>query len=620
MNFPTSFGILGTAVLCSSIASAQVSPEQTSTMEHIVVTAARQQQLESSVLATTTVIDREQITLWQPESVVDLLSTVAGVDLSRQGGAGQETSLFVRGTNSNHTLILVDGVRVGSATLGQTSLSAINVEQIDRIEIVRGPRAALYGSDALGAVIQIFTRQLNAGEVNLAAAAGSDHYASGKAAIGIGNEAFNTTLSVSRVRSSGYDVKRDLETDDDGYQRNSVSLKGDARIAEIWQLNWVGNLDDGDYDYDNTSASWQGENHADYRNYFWRVGGGIEQGAVSSMLYLGQSRDKDEQSGNGVAPGQGSRFETRRDQVSWLNRWDIDQHFTLSGGWDYYREQVEAESAWGPTDYTQTSRRANALFAHLQYDYAGWLAEAALRRDKITGLSGETTANVGIGYQFDKGPRVAVNAGTGFKAPSFNDLYYPGSGNPELNSEQSKSIELSLKLPLGRWGKAEANLYENRIDDLIQWMPVDPNDPWSPWLPENVAKAKIVGLEVIYAVRTGPVAHQLNLSHVDPRDRDTDQRLIRRAYFTGSWAATLDWQAWQAGIQYQYHGSRRSASYALLESYQLANLSLGYQLSSDWAVRGRVSNLFDEQYQTADAFNPPGRQYQLQLEYRGMLF
>ena len=232
--------------------------ETTADDKTIVITANRIEQNINDTLAAVEVITREDIERIQPESITDLLANIAGFDIAYSGGAGQISSLFTRGSSSDHTLVLIDGIRVGSATLGNKTFSTIPVAQIERIEIVKGPRASLWGSDAIGGVIHIFTRRLENGEYTIQATMGSDEFVSTNFSLGFGTTDIKNTVTLSFAESDGFDVfdnssatTPDSEPDNDGYQRISAAIRGDYTLSSATNLDWVFQYDEGESSFDN---------------------------------------------------------------------------------------------------------------------------------------------------------------------------------------------------------------------------------------------------------------------------------------------------------------------------------------------------------------------------------
>ncbi|GGA77749.1 TonB-dependent vitamin B12 receptor [Neiella marina] len=579
--------------------------------ERLIVTGSRMPVDSEQIIAQVAVIDRSDLAAMQAKSIADALAPIAGVDIAQLGGAGQQSSVFTRGTNSNHTLILVDGVRVGSATLGYKELSTIPVQQIERIEVLKGPRAALWGSEALGGVIHIYTRRLDDGQYQLAAQAGSDSYKSLNSAVGIGYQTGSSTIALSYEDSDGFDVRDDGEDDDDGYDNWSAALRGDYAINQAVTLDWVAQLDDGSLDYDSFGV----DNRQDYRNHLLMLNTSYDSGALRSDFTVAQSRDSqisfidyfDFFSGDLVEDK--SSFETRRSQVTSVNRYALTSTLTLTGGADWYRDEVKATS-----DFTVEERDTWAVFGHASYDTGDWLAEAALRYDDVEKVDSEVTYNASFGYRFSSQLTIGLTAGHAFKAPTFNDLYYPESfgfaGNPDLKPETSDSYELLLRSDFASIA-VDASLYRTEIDDLIDGYVCDEN--WN-CSPQNVDSATIKGGEVTAITSLLGIDHQLALSYMDATDDGTGSQLNRRPHKTAGYQASVSWQNVDLLFAYDYVGERNDAG-ERLKAYQTVDLALSYHLSKQWVLRAKADNVFDENYASAVGYNVPGAQYFLTVEF-----
>ena len=403
--------------------------------EVITVTGSRSPVNIDTALASVVVITREDIARIQPKSLNDVLATVSGIDFTNQGGRGQLSSLFLRGTNSNQVLVLIDGIRVSSASLGSTNTQIIAPELIDRIEVVKGPRAAIWGSDAIGGVIQIFTRQLEGSEYIAGVTVGADDYRQYKAGAGIAHPdgKGHTSITLNREKSDGFDVLNDAEDDNDGYEYDSVAIKGQQQVNPQLAIDWLARADQGDNEFDGYF------NESETRNHTWLVRGTYSQiiGHVQNhtTLSVGQNRDYSENTHTDNA-GRRSVIETRRDQFSLVNHAQVFPFLQFNLGFDYYNEQLN-----GTTAFAEDERDVTAVYAHSLYSKDKLTVEAAIRHDDVEHVDSETTYNAGIGYQLNSDTRVALNAGSGFKAPSFNELYFPASpffaGNPDLVAETS---------------------------------------------------------------------------------------------------------------------------------------------------------------------------------------
>ena len=557
------------------------------------------------------VITRADIELIQPKSVLDVLGTVAGFDVTVQGGRGQNASIFIRGANSNQTLVLVDGIRVSSASLGATSLQTIAPEMIERIEIVKGPRAAIWGSDAIGGVINILTRKLEGGEFVAGATYGTDNYQQLKAGLGFSHGDGATSVVINKEKSDGFDVLEGADNDDDGYDYTSIAIRGQQKVTGQFNLDWMLNADDGDTEYDN--ASFGGNDERDVTHHAWLVRGQykaqIGHVANTTSVSVGQNRDLSKDGGTDFP----TRFETRRDQFSLLNHSQVFPHFQVSLGADLYKEELSST-----TVYQNDERDVKALFAHTLYSLNNVTFEAAIRYDDVESIDSETSYNAGAGYQLSEDTRIALNVGTGFKAPTFNDLYFPASpyssGIPDLTSETSETVELVLETSAAGVDFG-FSVFQTDVEDLIAWMP-DENFFYKP---ENVNEVEIKGAELTaYYIGLGGT-HQVNASYTDTEDKATGKQLIRRA--KEKFVYQFDTKIGELGLylEYQFNGERDDTSFATgdleLDSYHLVNLAASYSLTPQLKLETRITNAFDEDYNTSIGYNTQERAGYIGINY-----
>lgn len=588
--------------------------------ETIIVTANRTSQNSTDLLSSVKVISRVDIDLSSANSVAELLNDVNGLQMSQNGGAGQTTSLFSRGTNSGHVLVIIDGQRISSATLGQTALSDISVEQIERIEVVKGPRAALWGSDAIGGVIQIFTRQLAAGEIAADVGFGNmgQQQLSVNGALGHGDG--NTTFTASTKSSDGYDVFEGAEDDDDGYNRENISLVGQQALNKHWQLNWLAKYNQGESEYDNAYAiANESALESSFKSKQWQVSASQTNGDWSQNFFVGQQQNESSNYDKNTPEKAGSFFQTTRLQASWLGGLQLTRQLTTNLGFDFIDEEIDSK-----TPYDVTQRDIKAAFARLAFDNNTVILDGALRYDDIEGVDSEATYNLSAGLRFAQNSLISLNIGSGFKAPSFNDLYYPEGqysyGNPDLVAETSDSIELLLKS--GYSGvELELSIYNTDIENLIDWQP-DENYAYHPI---NVNNAEIQGLEFTLSSAFLGLNHQAQLAYLDAKDSNTNDPLIRRAKHTASYQISQTWEKLNLLASVNYQGEREDAAFdpvtyapirVQLPSHTLVNVSAGYQMTSDWSVALKVNNLFDKDYATNNNYNGQPAQYLLTVSYR----
>lgn len=587
-------GAMSTSFIAS--ANAEKSMED---IEVLTVTATRSSLNIDDALTSQVVITREDIELANPISVLDLLSSVPSIDVASNGGKGQTGSIFMRGTGSDHTLVLIDGVRVSSATSGGTSFSTISPEMIERIEIVQGPRAALWGSDAIGGVIQIFTRQLSNGEFFAGASFGTDSYKKYKAGVGISHGDGQTTITVSKEQSDGYDVTESdgADADDDGYDFTSVAIRGQQKVTDEFSLDWLLSSDSGDNEFDGYY------NGSDIKNHAWLVRANYQSDfngiANQTVFSVGQNRDSADSLRDGESQGV---FETRRNQYSIVNNSELSENLQLNLGVDHYQDDVSKST----TTYDIEERDTTGVFVHTLYTKNAWTYEATLRHDNVEDIESENTYNLGLGYAFNDDSRIVVNHGTGFKAPTFNDLYYPWGGNDDLVSEFSKSSEIFFETKLDDIN-VSWNFYHSNVDNLIVW---DGSKA------DNIEETEINGLEFALNFDKLGGTHDFNMSYTDAEDKQTKKQLVRRAKEKFNYKFTTSISAADLYVEYQFVGSRLDRGDVELSSYQLVNLGLNYDISDNLSLSSRVTNLLDKEYQTANTYNTQERAFYVGITYQ----
>lgn len=566
-------------------------------IEVLTVTATRSILNIDDALTSQVVITRADIELANPISILDLLSSVPSIDVASNGGKGQTSSIFMRGTSSDHTLVLVDGVRVSSATSGGTSFSTISPEMIERIEIVQGPRAALWGSDAIGGVIQIFTRQLADGELFAGAIFGSDNYKKYKAGAGISHGDGQTSITVSKEQSDGFDVQEGDETDDDGYDFTSIAIRGQQKITDDFSAEWLLSSDSGDNEFDGFY------NGSDIKNHAWLLRANYQSdfnGVKNSTAFsVGQNRDSADSLKDGASQGV---FETRRNQYSLINNSQLSDDLQLNLGLDHYQDDVSKSD----TTYAVEKRDTTGVFAHALYTQDAWTYEATLRHDNVEDIESENTYNLGVGYKFSDDSRIVVNHGTGFKAPTFNDLYYPFGGNELLVSEFSRSSEVFFETKLDDIN-VSWNFYHSNVDNLIVW---DGSKA------DNIEEAEINGLEFALNFEKLGGVHDFNMSYTDAEDLQKKEQLVRRAKEKFNYKYTTTLNDADIYVQYQFVGKRLDRGSVDLSSYQLINLGLSYAISKNFSLSSRVTNLLDKEYQTANTYNTQERAFYFGITYQ----
>ncbi|OQW93348.1 MAG: hypothetical protein BWK79_11645, partial [Beggiatoa sp. IS2] len=529
------------------------------------------------------------------------------LDSVSNGSLGKVTSVFLRGTEADHVLVLVDGVKIGSPTLGVVSFQDLPVNQIERIEIVRGPRSSLYGSEAIGGVIQIFTRKGDmANHQELSSGIGTDRTYELHASLAGAEATQWYTLQANHLQSRGFNSCAGnlqggcftIEPDDDSYDNTSFSLGFGRRFGYI-NLAAQALRIHGNNEFDSAF-----NNQTDF----------VQQivGLTADMVvndhwqmnwHFGNNRDRLNNSGHTLD----TDFTTERTTFSWQNNLWLATGQTLTLGYDYQQDKVDSTVA-----YTATTRDNHGLFAQYQTKLEKLDILAGLRYDDNEQFGNYHTGNIAFGYPITPTLHAVTSYGTAFKAPTFNELYYPGSegfpayGNPLLQPEESHSVEIGLTSTHDdyRWS---LNGYRTHINELISGFPAS-----------NLETARILGLESTVNWQLADWEINATLSWLRPENTNTGQLLPRRAEKT----LNLDFSRLFGAIRLSGHILAQShrfediANTQRLGGYATLNLQSEYRLSKSWQIRARLDNILDKDYQTALFYNLPGRTAFISVHYQ----
>ncbi|MFZ5557487.1 MAG: TonB-dependent vitamin B12 receptor [Pseudomonadota bacterium] len=604
--------VLAWSMGCGGAAAQSLPAPEFVALAPVIVTATRTAETADEALASVSVITREDIERQQAVSVDDVLRGLAGVSISNNGGLGKNTDIRLRGTESDQVLVLIDGIKVGSATLGQAAFQDIPVELIDRIEVVRGPRSSLYGSEAIGGVIQIFTRKGGGPTAPYASVgAGSHSTSSLLAGLSGGGDRSWYNLSVSNVDTQGINACNApagiggcfaVEPDNDAYRNRAFSLRGGYRFGNGLEVDGFALRARGKNEFDGTfvNESETTQQVAGGRLKFspleiWQV-----------TVTAGQNRDESDNFLDGVLM---SRFDTRRDVFSLQNDLAVSASQVLTLGYDYQDDRIESDNA-----FTRTSRDNNGVFGQYLGRFGRHDLQASLRYDDNQQFGGKSTGSAGYAYQITPGLRATASYGTAYKAPTFNELFFPGFGNPNLQPEESSSVEAGLDGTANgvRWS---LHAYETRVDDLIAF-------DAATFLPQNIDKARIRGLEGIVGGRVAAWSFSANATLMDPRNDGSgpnrDNLLPRRAEQSLRIDVDRGFGAFSVGATFFAEGRRYDdlANTRRLGGYGIVDLRAEYRPHKDWSLQVKVGNVFDKNYQTAAFFEQPGTNVFFTLRYR----
>lgn len=590
-------------------ALAQVSVE----LPETVVTATRNPQLQSAALAHTTVISRADIEQSQATDLVTLLEREAGLQRIQNGGVGTVSSIFMRGSASLQTLILVDGVPQNKQDAsGLVSLEHVMLDNVERVEIVRGNVSAIYGSGAIGGVIQIFTR---AGGKQASASLSLEvgPRASRKLSVNATGSAGDTSFSggVSRTSTDGFGSVNtsqlpNANPDMDGYQNTSAHLALTHQLAKGHELGVKLTQSTGDTQYDNyfgaptdiqssTTTLSQATLFSDNRFGNWH-----------SRLNLSQQSDKSTIRDNGVY-GSTDGFTTQATMLSWVNTLPLDDVWRLTAGAEQQQQHVDTRSTSPYNTPYDKNRTSTALFGGLEGEVFGSAVQLNVRNDKVGELA-QSTGYLGFGVPLSRALKATVSASTAFNAPPLGYLYAPDYGNPALKPELAESSELGLQYAEGKH-LLRATYFDTKIKDQLTY-------DTTTYAFANVARAHNSGFELSYTGTVGNARLRASLTSQDPVNEQTGTTLLRRARTMGSFGWTQSLDAWSLGANLRYSGERDDAYSdpatfstvkTRLPAYTVLDLTAAYRWSDQLLLTARLDNAGDEKYQTVYGYNQQPR-------------
>ncbi|WP_029462060.1 TonB-dependent receptor domain-containing protein [Serpentinimonas barnesii] len=569
-------------------------------LEAVVVTATRTPVPPDQLAAQVVLIDRAAIEQAQGATLAGLLQQAAGVQISSNGGLGKASNVFIRGTEGRHVLLLIDGVRYGSATLGTPNWDNLPLAAIERIEVLKGPAAALYGSDAVGGVVQIFTRRGQEG-FHPHAELGLGAYGRRSVALGVagGQGGLSYRFGVSSLREDGFSATNPAvpfgshHPDADGFEQDALDASVRLALAPGWQLSAHGLLASGDNAFDSGSGAFAVRGLTTTRV----LGLGLERTwAAGARTHLHLNR-ADDLTRNFMSATRTSHIDTRRQQ--WTLQHDQPTGLgTLTLGAEHTREQVNSSTA-----FTVRERRIEGVFLGLQGSSGPHAWQASARRDDNSQFGAANTGSLAYAFEFAEGWRVRAAHGTSFKAPSFNQLYWPGFGNPTTQPERGRSSELGLSYAFGSQS-LQLTRFEQRIRGFITAAPTVANLP----------QVQIDGWNLVWQGSAGDWRWRSDLELLEARNRtpgaNFERQLPRRAEQQLTLSLERAWgDAWWFGAHALLVGERfdDAANTQRLPGYGKLDLSAEHQLSSDWRLQLRLNNVGDKRYETALGYNQPGR-------------
>jgi vitamin B12 transporter len=611
MNRNTRYSQLALAIAATLVSTATFAQDD---MDETVVTATRTPVALDAVGAPVIVISREDIERSMASDVSELLQSHAGLEISRNGGPGQTTSLFTRGTEGNHTVVLIDGVRINPGTIGGAALQNIAPESLERIEVVKGPRSTLYGTDAIGGVVQLFTRGAAKNGGSAGATYGSHDTQQMFGDVALAGEKTRVGFGGSYAESDGIPTFVDDDVDR-GYRnvtgRASLEYSATEALtlrARGWHTNGrteysTQTFSDPPYapvsqDFENSVYSFEGE--------YQRADGFGVRATVSHAL------DDIEQLQAGFGPSEFDYARTARTNVEMqADLASIGTH-EFSLGVQHSDENTRAQSFGTVFDEDTAVTQA---FVQDQFEIGMVTSRLAVGGVDHETFGSEVTWNAEFGAGFDTGTRVTLSGGTAFRAPDSTDRFGFG-GNPDLDPEISRQVEFTVRQKLGEHHQLSLSAFDNRIDDLIEYVVTDfvTFDGQN----QNIDRARIKGVELGYNFTGAGWRARADLTLQDPRDETTDERLLRRSRESLVVAVNRDVGALDVGVDIAAVGERKDFGFptnVTLDSYTLVNATLRYRVNGALTLQGRLENLFDEDYTYAEGYQTEGRTYTVGVRY-----
>lgn len=608
---------LGVAI--AAALSFSVSAEQP--IERITVTANKFEQSITDTLATVDVIERIEIEKNNYRDLPSILNTIAGVDVVRNGGFGQKADVFVRGASAKYTLVLVDGVRVSDASSGSVSLTNIPVNSIERVEIVKGARAAIYGSDAIAGVINIITRK--ASRNTLSATLGSDSYENYQLAGGVVKDAVTFNYNLGYEDTDGYDVTgKDPslpvtnDHDDDGYTNKNVGFNLAYRTESAGEFSVLSQYSEGQGEYDNAF----GNDAYDFENYTAQLGWNQSSAIYTQSASVSISQEENIQTGTNVE----QIYSTERVEFEYSGLYALTDTVELTGGVNFLNEDLSESSATS----SEQERDNNALFVGVFYDDETWLGNAVVRTDDYDFHGRANTYTTALGYKANQYVMLRLSHGTAFRAPSLINAFVTDSPwylpNNDIKPEESVNNEFGVTIDT-QWGRYDIAIFDNKIDNLID-NKYDADT--GKYVATNIDKVSMQGVELSADFEGFGFQHNINLSLLDAKDETTNTDLPRRPSETFNYTLGKSWGDFDANIAMQYRSSRPSIAYydTELAAYTVFNIAANYQLLDELSFQARIENITDKEYFTAGTgfaangellgYNAAGRQFFVGASYQ----
>ena len=578
-------------------------------LDKIVVTATRTPTKTSNVIAQTRVIDKEELQRYQGQTVTDILKNQPGINITQSGGMGTASNFYMRGFDSKQVLVLIDGIRYGSISLGSPSLNLLSADQIDRIEILYGASgSSIYGSDAMGGVIQIFTKGNSVEQSNVSTTVGygsNDHYQVGVTGQ-LKNDTSSLSLGVSRNETDGFNAivnpeSYDYNADDDGFKSTNASMALQHKFSDSLSAGLSALYSDSTTDIDSAGNAFPNA-YSDQKNGSANAFLQYKTPLTVSKLSYGQSVDKStSHDGNSINYREGSLFDTTQEQAR-LETSINAQPGTVIVGAEWLSQKLDASDVLDfsgfpapavQTAYDPDDRTVKSAFVGYQLSESYYDLQANYRVDDNSQYGNESTYNLGAAIRPLAGMRIGANYATGFRAPTFNDLYFPGYENPNLKPERTENTEVFVEYA-NDMQTSRLTGYHTNAEDLIA------NGT-------NISEAKIKGLSLTSDWNMNAFIFGLGYDYLDAKDKTSnsanyDQQLAYRPKNSGMVYIGYQQPMFDVRLEAKHTDDRYTAENNKLDSYTLLNLSGSAYITPKLRANLRVDNITDEDYTLASQF------------------
>ncbi len=586
----------------------------------VLISANRQVEERDASTAANTVFTRADIDRLQPTSVTDLLNRVPGVQVAPSGGRGSLPGIYIRGTKAAQSLVLIDGQRIANATSADSALQYLNVEQIERVEVLRGSRSVIYGADAIGGVIQIFTRRGAEQGLQARLHTGFGNRDTWQQSLGVsgGDEQTHFNLSTSLDETAGIDRTGPSfasDADHDAYRNKSLSLNLSHSLSDDVSIGFNALDNRGKTEFDNPfglfdPVTFNSVGQQQYSDFELSSLGAYIEARINPVwktrLEIGHSENREKT----LDKFSDDRyvFNTYRDSVNWQNDLRLDEHNSLMIGGDWYQDRVNSS-----TPFDEDSRWNRAVFFQHRFQGEGFSTELGLRHDDNQQFGSQNTWSGTLTVPLNNANDVLLSYSEGFRAPTFNDLYYPDFSNPNLKPEHSKSYELQWRSRLSDTSRLEASLYRTDLKDAIA---LDTD-----FRPQNIGSARINGFEASLEQQLFGWTGKLGASIIDPQDRDTGHTLNRRARRTLNLDVDRQFDRLGVGASWQAVSSSYNdeANTQHIGGYSVFGLRSSWKASDEVKLEFKLDNALDKRY-SRTLYSFDGSNYGYREEGRTWMF